>query len=99
MSLTSAIAIFFIVWWLVFFAVLPFGVRTQEEDQATVEGTPASAPSQPLLLRKVVITTALAALVFAGVYFLLTQSTLTLDDIPFLPDVTPEGWEPSWERR
>ena len=32
MSLASTIAIFFVVWWIVLFAVLPFGMRTQEEE-------------------------------------------------------------------
>jgi predicted secreted protein len=31
LSALSAFAVFFVVWWLVLFAVLPFGVRTQEE--------------------------------------------------------------------
>lgn len=99
MSLTSAIAIFFVLWWLVFFAVLPFGVRTQgEDDEATIEGSPASAPVNPLLLRKAVITTVLAAVIFFGLYELIVVAGFGLDDIPFLPDMTPEGWEPNYER-
>ena len=31
MSWTTAIAIYFMIWWVVLFAVLPWGVRTQEE--------------------------------------------------------------------
>ena len=32
MSVSFAIAIYFIIWWTVLFAVLPIGVRTQGED-------------------------------------------------------------------
>jgi len=40
MSVSFAIAIYFIIWWTVLFAVLPIGVRTQAEDGAVVPGTP-----------------------------------------------------------
>jgi predicted secreted protein len=31
MSIPFAIALYFVIWWTVLFAVLPFGVRTQDE--------------------------------------------------------------------
>ena len=31
MSVTTAIAIFFLIWWVVLFAVLPWGMRSQHE--------------------------------------------------------------------
>ncbi len=68
MSLSFAIAIYAIIWWTVLFAVLPIGVRTQAEDGAVVPGTPESAPSAPRLLRVVLITTVVSALVFAGLW-------------------------------
>jgi predicted secreted protein len=64
MSLSFAIAIYFIIWWTVLFAVLPIGVRTQGEDGVIIPGTPASAPSTPRLLRAIVLTTVISALVF-----------------------------------
>ena len=64
MSLSFAIAIYFIIWWTVLFAVLPIGVRTQGEDGVVVPGTPASAPTAPRLLRVAVITTAISTVLF-----------------------------------
>ena len=81
MSLVSAVAIYFIVWWLVFFLVLPWGVRTQEEDRDVFEGSVPSAPSRPGLLRKVLVTTVIAAATLAGVWWILA-SDLTLNDLP-----------------
>ena len=68
MSLALGIAIYIVIWWTVLFAVLPIGVRTQGEDGAVVPGTPESAPSTPRLVRVVLLTTLLSALLFAGVY-------------------------------
>ena len=68
MSLTLGIAIYVIIWWTVLFAVLPIGVRTQGEDGAVVPGTPESAPTAPRLLRVVLLTTLISALLFAGAW-------------------------------
>ena len=68
MSLVFAIAIYFVVWWIVLFAVLPFGVRTQEEAGDVVAGTPPSAPAKFSLLRVVVINTIVAFVVFAFIW-------------------------------
>jgi predicted secreted protein len=68
MSLVFAIAIYFVVWWIVLFAVLPFGVRTQEEAGDVVAGTPPSAPAKFSLLRVVVINTIVAFIVFALIW-------------------------------
>jgi predicted secreted protein len=84
-SLVSSLAIFFIIWWIVLFAILPIGVVTQEESGDVTPGTEASAPGKPQLLRKALLTTVIAAVVFAGVYWLKVHSGLTLDDLPFKP--------------
>lgn len=68
MSLTLCIALYFIIWWMVLFAVLPFGVRSQEETGEVVPGTPEGAPSAPRMLRVFAINTVVATIVFALVW-------------------------------
>lgn len=66
MSFTTAIAIFFILWWLVLFAVLPWGVRSQHEsDEPMAPGTDPGAPVQHRIGRTIVITTLVTAMLFA----------------------------------
>ncbi len=65
MSVTLALAIFVVIWWTVLFAVLPFGVRTQAEDDAVIPGTPESAPTRPRLARVVWLTTGVSCALFA----------------------------------
>lgn len=70
MKLASAIAIYFVIWWTVLFAVLPFGVRSAAEEGKTVQqGHEAGAPVAHGLVKKFLITTVIAAAVFAGVYW------------------------------
>lgn len=70
MSLTSAIAIYFIIWWITLFAVLPWGVRSAHEAGENVEeGHEPGAPVNPMIGRKALITTAIASAIFAAVYW------------------------------
>ncbi|HEX2840175.1 DUF1467 family protein [Hyphomicrobium sp.] len=78
MSLSLGIALYIMIWWMTLFAVLPFGVKTQGEAGEIVEGTPASAPVAPRLLRTVFINTIVSALVFAFVGMALDRDWLGL---------------------
>lgn len=79
MSLSFAVAIYIVVWWTVLFAILPFGVRTQDEDGDVVPGTPESAPTRPRLLRVVVLTTLVSAVLFAGLWAAVRYDVLSLE--------------------
>jgi len=65
----SFLAIYFVVWWIVLFAVLPWGMRTQEEEGEVTPGTPASAPAKLNLAKKAMWTTIVSAVV-VGVFWL-----------------------------
>jgi predicted secreted protein len=80
MSLTTAFAIYFLIWWITLFAVLPWGVRAQNEN-AMAPGTDPGAPVIPRLLLRLVATTLVAAIIFAGCYVVYTRKILTLEDL------------------
>ena len=61
-----------IIWWVVFFAVLPWGVRVPETHEP---GHATSAPERPMLWRKAAITSLIAAALWVVVYALI-QSDL-----------------------
>lgn len=63
MSVVAITAIYFVVWWVVLFAILPWGTHTQDEEGDVVLGTIRSAPVRPMLIRKAVATTIVAAIV------------------------------------
>lgn len=81
MSLATAIAIYFIIWWVVLFAVLPWGVRSQHEGGAIAPGSDPGAPTIPRLKRKLALTTIVAAVVFALWYVVYTYRLIALDDL------------------
>ena len=79
MSLTAALATFGVVWWLVFFMALPFGVRHDEEP---VPGADRGAPAQPHLLLKVLATTVVAALATWGIAWALGSGLVDFRPAP-----------------
>ena len=85
MALVFAISMYVVIWWIVLFAMLPIGVRTQEEEGEVSPGTAESAPHMPKLLPKMLATTVVASVVFAVVYVIIVHRVITLDQIPFLP--------------
>ena len=91
MRLESAVAIYFIIWWVCLFAVLPFGVRNAHEAGEVVEqGNEHGAPVKPMLRRKIVATTILSAAVFALVWGQMTYGWISFEDIPFLKSMPVE---------
>ncbi|MDC7786502.1 DUF1467 family protein [Rhodoplanes sp. TEM] len=75
MPWTTFAAIYFVTWWIVLFAILPFGVRSQHETGDIAPGTDPGAPSAPALLVKAGWTT-LVTTVLVGAFWWTVQSGL-----------------------
>lgn len=84
MNWTTGFAIYFLIWWITLFAVLPFGVKSQHETE-THPGTDPGAPVLPRMLQKLVWTTLVAAVIFAVITLAYSYRLLGIDDIPGLP--------------
>ena len=84
MQATTAIAIYFIIWWVVLFAVLPWGVRSQAENGEIEPGTDPGAPAIPHLWAKLLWTTAVSGAVFAGLFVIYVNRWVTLEDLATL---------------
>ncbi len=82
MSVAAVVAIYFVAWWITLFAVLPWGARAQGEEAGVTPGTDPGAPARPMLLRKMLVTTILAALVTAAIFYVVTSGIVALEDLP-----------------
>jgi predicted secreted protein len=65
-TISTGFAIYFVMWWIVLFLTLPFGVRSQHEDGEGAPGTDPGAPIAAGMGRKLIWTTAISAVIFAG---------------------------------
>ena len=83
MSVTGAIVLYAVIWFLALLVALPIGIRSQEEAGAVAPGTPASAPDNPRIRQKMIWVTAIATLIWAAVCSGLIWGGLTVRDIDF----------------
>jgi predicted secreted protein len=89
MSWTTGIAVYFILWWVVLFAILPWGVRSQAESGDVVPGSDPGAPAIPHLGAKLAWTTVVASVVFAVAASAYVYRLVTLDDLGSLFGLLP----------
>ena len=76
MPVGTALAIYFLIWWVVLFAVLPWGVRNQQEAGDVVLGTDPGAPAIHHLWRKLLWTTMVATIIFGILYLAYTHDLI-----------------------
>jgi predicted secreted protein len=67
MGWATGIMVYLVIWWIMLFTVLPLGVRKVENPG---RGQDRGAPEQPQILRKVIITSLVAAILWIAFYIL-----------------------------
>jgi predicted secreted protein len=67
LSVSGSMALYFVIWWILLFAVLPFGVRSQAESGEVIQGSEPGAPALPALREKAIWTTLVASVVLVAV--------------------------------
>ena len=78
MSWLSGLVVFLILWWLVFFVTLPFGILAPHEAGETVgEGHADGAPVRPRLWLKAGIATAITAVLWGIAYWLIAAELIS----------------------
>jgi len=78
MSWFTGVMTYIVIWWIVLFAVLPWGNRPPENPEP---GHADSAPEKPRLLLKFGVTTIVATMVFLAVYWLIESDLISLREL------------------
>ncbi|MFT4793948.1 MAG: putative secreted protein [Paracoccaceae bacterium] len=88
MTITGAMVIYAMAWFMCLFIILPLSIKSQDEHGEVVPGTPASAPEVPRLKRKFIQTTIVATAIWVTVMVIVVFEVVSLSDLPFpqLPD-------------
>ncbi len=82
MSFLSAFAVYFIIWWLTLFAVLPFGVRSQADEDDVTLGTVESAPAHFRGGRILLLTTLVSAVIYGSWMLISAYFGINLSSLP-----------------
>ena len=64
MTITSAIVLLSVYWFIILFIVLPINVTTQNDERNVIEGTAPSSPVNPNLKQKFSITTIVSVILW-----------------------------------
>ncbi len=79
MGLTGSIIVYVIIWWVIFFSVLPFGIESNKEIfKDSIEGVDPGAPKNPKIAKKFLITTIITSIIFIMLYYAVKLGLLNL---------------------
>ena len=84
MGIGTGFAIYFLIWWMMIFITLPFGVRSQREVGEVTPGTEGAAPADPQLGKRLLWNSILSAIVFAIYWLMFYQFGFSINDMPDL---------------
>ena len=89
MSITSALVLYAVLWFLTLLIVIPIRLKTQGDVGEIVEGTHAGAPAQHNLKTKAIITTGIAAVLWVILFWIITQGIITVRDFDWMNRLPP----------
>ena len=79
MGITGSIIIYVMIWWIIFFSVLPIGIQSKKEAfKEKIGGADPGAPINPGIGKKFLITTFITTIIFAVIYYLVKFDLLNL---------------------
>ena len=81
MPVATALAIFFLIWWVVLFAVLPWGIKSQHEGEDIPPGTDPGAPGTARVGWKLLWTTVVAAAIYAICSLVYAEHWITVNGL------------------
>ena len=79
MSTTGSLIVYISIWWIVFFSILPIGIRSENKEfKADLQGNDPGAPKNPKIAKKFFITTVITTVLFLVIYYLVAKNYLNL---------------------
>ena len=79
MGITGSIIVYVLIWWIIFFSVLPIGIQSNKEKfKEKIEGIDPGAPLNPKIGKKFFITTLITSIIFIVIYYLVELNLLNL---------------------
>ena len=76
MSITGSLIVFVLIWWIIFFSLLPIDVDRKHKEM--VEGVDKGSPENPKIIKKIIYTTVITLIIFIGIFMLVKYDYLNL---------------------
>jgi len=79
MGITGSIIIYVMIWWVIFFSILPVGIQSNKEIfKERLEGADPGAPNNPKIAKKFLITTIITSILFILIYYFVNNGFFNL---------------------
>ena len=79
MGITGSIIVYVLIWWVVFFTMLPVGIKSQNNKfEEKISGNDSGAPKNPNITKKFLITTLITTILFFGLYYIVANGYFNL---------------------
>ena len=79
MGITGSIIVYVMIWWIIFFSVLPIGIQSDKEVfKGKLGGIDPGAPKNPKIGKKFLVTTIITTIIFSVIYYLVSIDLLNL---------------------
>tara|TARA_B100001093_G_scaffold480066_1_gene509601 strand:+ start:248 stop:493 length:246 start_codon:yes stop_codon:yes gene_type:complete len=76
MSITGSLIIFVLIWWIIFFSLLPIDVDRKHKEM--VEGVDKGSPENPKIIKKIIYTTVITLIIYIGIFMLVKYDYFNL---------------------
>ena len=76
MSITGLAILLIIIWWIIFFAILPIDVNREKRHK--IHGEDAGSQENPKMMKKFIYCTAITSIIFMIIYLLIKYEYLNL---------------------
>jgi predicted secreted protein len=90
MAITSALVLFAVIWFMLLLMALPMRMKSQEEDGERVPGTPASAPVNPMIGKKMIWVTVITVVLWVPLVAFIMSGVVSIHDIDFYNRMGPK---------
>lgn len=91
MAITSAIVLFAVIWFMLLLIALPMRMKSQEQDGNVVPGTPASAPVNPMIGKKMIWVTVVTVVLWVPLVTFIMSGVVSIHDIDFYNRMGPSN--------
>jgi predicted secreted protein len=81
MTITGALVVYAVTWFMVFFIVLQIRMTAQSDTDHVVPGTPPGAPAQEIVGRKARLTTLIATVLWLVICAIILSGWITIEDL------------------
>ncbi|MCI2400371.1 DUF1467 family protein [Aliiroseovarius subalbicans] len=89
MTITAAIVLYAVIWFMTMFLTLPVRLRTQGDEGEVMPGTHAGAPANFRLKRTMLIVTAIATVLWIVIAGIILSGWITIEDMDWFDRYDP----------